>query len=299
MGGRAKEAIEGFRTLYNFGAAPDLVMLDLLEHAHAASVGKTLGPDALHLPSDQAARLTALGAAASAGTLSRVWSMLLKAHEEVRRAPDPSAAVEMALIRLCYAADLPGPEEALKRIAVGRTQRGSIAASGSSLRAAAPCAPRRGWRRNILRPPARASPPRRPRSRRRPAILRRRGEANRNQARSALESRRGPLRAAGGFQARPDHLRARRRRPANLHKRLSDRLKEWTGQPWRMVIEGGGGVETQYEKDKREDADFRAEASAHPLVLSMLEAFPGAEVISVRRVQPPPLPAETTRRARN
>ena len=105
--------------LYAFGAAPDLVMMDLLEHVHAASVAKTLGPDALHLPSDQAQRLTAIGANASAGTLSRLWSMLLKAHEEVRRAPDPAAAVEMALIRLAYAADLPGPEEALKRLQTG------------------------------------------------------------------------------------------------------------------------------------------------------------------------------------
>ncbi|MFX8106677.1 hypothetical protein ABTK92_20565, partial [Acinetobacter baumannii] len=81
--------LSAFRTLYGYGAAPDLVMLDLLEHAHAASVARTLGPDALHLPSDQTRRLTAIGATASAGTLARVWSMLLKAHEEVRRAPDP------------------------------------------------------------------------------------------------------------------------------------------------------------------------------------------------------------------
>ena len=45
--------------------------------------------------------------------------MLLKAHDEARRAPDPKAAVEMALIRLCYAADLPSPEEALKAIRDG------------------------------------------------------------------------------------------------------------------------------------------------------------------------------------
>ena len=87
-------------------------------------MAKTLGPEALHLPSDQAQRLTAVGATASAGTLSRLWSMLLKAHEEVRRAPDPFAAVEMALIRLCYAADLPGPEEALRRIQSGEISTG-------------------------------------------------------------------------------------------------------------------------------------------------------------------------------
>ena len=89
MRGEAGPAIEAFRTLYGFGADPTTVMLDLLEHCHGASVAKALGPDALALPKDQAARLAAIGAALSAGTLSRLWQMLLKAHDEVRRAPDP------------------------------------------------------------------------------------------------------------------------------------------------------------------------------------------------------------------
>ena len=129
--GKTAEALQAFRTLYNFGADPAVVMLDLLEHAHGAAVAKALGPDALTLPKDQAARLAAIGAALSAGTLSRLWQMLLKAYEEARRAPDPAAACEMALIRLCYAADLPGPEEALKAIQSGEglpsTPRGSSA----------------------------------------------------------------------------------------------------------------------------------------------------------------------------
>src|ERR1700742_1132544 len=119
--GKTAEALKAFRALYNFGADPAVVMLDLLEHAHGAAVAKALGPDALTLPKDQAARLAGIGAALSAGTLSRLWQMLLKAYEEARRAPDPAAACEMALIRLCYAADLPGPEEALKAIQSGDT----------------------------------------------------------------------------------------------------------------------------------------------------------------------------------
>src|ERR1700742_1903671 len=95
-------------------------MLDLMEHGHAAAVGKSIGPQALMLPKEQAARLATLGAAVSAGVLSRIWQMLLKAYEEVRRAPDPAAAVDMVLIRLAYAADLPGPEEALKRLQSGQ-----------------------------------------------------------------------------------------------------------------------------------------------------------------------------------
>ncbi len=106
---------------YAVGADPATVMLDLLEHAHGAMVAKTVGVDALTLPKDQAARLAALGANIPPATLSRVWQMLLKALEEVRRAPDPAAAVDMALIRLAYAADLPGPEEALRALRDGGT----------------------------------------------------------------------------------------------------------------------------------------------------------------------------------
>ena len=49
---------------------------------------------------------------------------------------DPQAAVEMALIRLCYAADLPGPEEALKALRdgtpVGAGPGGGVSTSGGS-----------------------------------------------------------------------------------------------------------------------------------------------------------------------
>jgi DNA polymerase-3 subunit gamma/tau len=58
--------------------------------------------------------------------------MLLKAHDETRRAPDPKAALEMALIRLCYVADLPGPEEALKALRDGAPVGGPAPSSGGS-----------------------------------------------------------------------------------------------------------------------------------------------------------------------
>jgi len=48
--GRVAEALVAFRALYNFGADPAVVMLDLLEHAHGAAVAKAIGPDALTLP---------------------------------------------------------------------------------------------------------------------------------------------------------------------------------------------------------------------------------------------------------
>jgi DNA polymerase-3 subunit gamma/tau len=286
MKGHAGEALAGFRTLYNFGAAPDLVMLDLLEHAHAASVAKTLGPDALHLPSDQAQRLTAVGATASAGTLSRVWSMLLKAHDEVRRAPDPFAAVEMALIRLCYAADLPGPEEALKRLQSGEAAAppppapgpgsdggGRVSAGGAGGAAA--------YGQPSLRPVAAVEAE---------TVLKSFDDVVR-----LIEARRDPLlkvdvdRFVRLVEFKPGQITFSPApgAPANLTQRLGARLKEWTGQPWRMVIEGGGGAETAHEREQREATAFRAEAEADPMVQALLTAFPGAEVIGVRqRMQP-------------
>jgi DNA polymerase-3 subunit gamma/tau len=51
-----------------------------------------------------------------------------------------------------------------------------------------------------------------------------------------------------------------------------------------MVIEGGGGAETQYERDRREAAAYRAKIEAHPTIKALLDAFPGAEITEVRHL---------------
>ena len=87
---------------------------------------------------------------------SRLWQMLLKGlRRGAPRARSRRAAVEMALIRLAYAADLPGPEEALKALQNGGDCRRRSGAAGVPPR-------RRGggggggasaWRRSRRRPP--------------------------------------------------------------------------------------------------------------------------------------------------
>lgn len=290
MQGRTQEALEGFRGLYAYGADPIVVMLDLLEHAHQASVAKMLGVGALHLPADQSARLAALGAAVSAGTLSRIWSMLLKAHEETRRAPDPVAAVEMALIRLCYAADLPGPEEALKTLRSGQTGSGppqsasqparggggetrAVASGGAGRSMAAPAAPVRN-----VRPAERGAAD--------TALQSFQDVVNLIEAKRDVVLKLDVDRFVRLVDYRPGQitLATAEGAPANLTQRLSGRLKEWTGRPWTMVIEGGGaGAETQYEREQREAQAFRTELERHPTVVALKETFPGAEIINIRR----------------
>ena len=82
--------------------------------------------------------------------------------------------------------------------------------------------------------------------------------------------------------------------PPNLAGRLVARLKEWTGQPWLVAAEGGGGAESAWERQKREERETRAEIEADPFVKSVMEAFPGAEVVGVRHITAPEVaPADT------
>ena len=287
MKGEAGPAIETFRTLYGYGADPGQLMIDLLEHAHGASVAKAVGPQALIMPKEQAARLAAIGAAVSAGTLSRVWQMLLRAHDEVRRAPDPAAAVDMALIRLAYAADLPGPEEALKRLQAGEPLGGSPPGPQGGGGGGGGAAAQSGGMgvtaqaRRLAPAPDAAEPA--PNLQSFADVI------------ALIEKKRDiALRLDVERYVRPVSFRpgAIEYEPApgapnNLAQRLVGRLKEWTGQPWLIAAHGGGGAESAWERQKREQKEVRAEIEQDPFVLSVMAAFPGAEIISIRNV---PLP---------
>jgi len=286
MRGEAGPAIETFRTLYGFGADPGQVMLDLLEHCHGASVARAVGPQALVLPKEQAGRLAAVGAAVSPGTLSRIWQMLLKAHEEVRRAPDAAAAVDMVLIRLAYAADLPGPEEALKRLQAGEPLGGGGGGGGGG-------APASGGGGTTAM--ARAVAPQ-PQAAAAPQITLARFE----DVLALIEQKRDiSLRLDVERFVRPISFRVGAIEfepapgaPNNLIQRLASRLREWTGQAWLVAAQGGGGAESLWERQKREEREALAQIEADPFVVAVMEAFPGAEIVGVRMLpQPEATPA--------
>ncbi|HWE47835.1 MAG TPA: DNA polymerase III subunit gamma/tau [Caulobacteraceae bacterium] len=289
MGGRTAEALEQFRTLYGFGADPVQIVSDLLEHAHGSTVAKTLGPDATRLPNDQAQRMAALGAAVSAGSLARVWQMLLKAYDEVRRAPDPAAAAEMAIVRIAYASDLPGPEEALKRLQSGAAPSGGAPSGGGG-----------GGGGTVAQFGARAQP-------RMVAAAQTHVLANPQSfdevmdliaAKRDISLKMDVDRFVRLVSFRPGAIEFEPapKAPADLIKRLAMRLREWTGRPWLIAAQGGGGGESQWEREQRAKAEVRAAIDQDPFVLDLKRAFPGAEIIGVtnRAVEAPPAPTAGT-----
>jgi DNA polymerase-3 subunit gamma/tau len=283
MRGEAGPAIETFRTLYGYGANPDQVMLDLLDHCHGASVAKAIGPQALVMPKDQAQRLAAVGAAVSAGTLSRLWQLTLRAYEEVRRAPDAAAAVDMALVRLAYAADLPGPEEALKRLQAGDAPGGGGGPSGGG-GGGGGGAVASGGGQTVAR--GMASPQAQPQSSTEPVA----SIATFEQMLALIDRKRDiSLKLDVERFVRPISFRpgAIEYEPApgappNLAQRLVGRLKEWTGERWLIAAQGGGGAESLWERQKREEREVRAQIEQDPFVLAVMKTFPGAEIIGIR-----------------
>jgi hypothetical protein len=211
-------AVGAFRHLYAL-ADPAQVVLDLMEHVHGRLRRQGGGPQALILPKDQTARLAArAGAAVSAPILARLWQMLLRAHDEVGRAPDPAAATDMALIRLSHAADLArsgggaeAPEER-REPRRRRSYRRRRRERGLPAARRAPCRPRPHCIRRHRRRPARV------RSLQTFEHLVALIEAERDIALKLDVERLRPARSASG----PGSWRSNRRAaaPANLAQRL-------------------------------------------------------------------------------
>jgi DNA polymerase-3 subunit gamma/tau len=129
--GDGKSALLEMRAQYADGADPAIVMRDLLDICHEVTRAKTLGDTAdFDAAPDQIARMKSLAETLTTGQLTRFWQLLMKAHGDVRLAPVPLAAAEMALLGLSVAGQLPPPELAAQLIEKLR-ESGNIEAGSS------------------------------------------------------------------------------------------------------------------------------------------------------------------------
>jgi DNA polymerase-3 subunit gamma/tau len=115
--GDGKGAITEMRAQYDDGADPAVIMRDLMDICHEVSRAKTLGDMAeFDAAPDQVERLAGLAEKLSMGQLTRLWQILTHSHTEVRLAPAPLAAAEMAMLKLAVAGQMPPPELAAQII---------------------------------------------------------------------------------------------------------------------------------------------------------------------------------------
>ncbi|HVL73761.1 MAG TPA: DNA polymerase III subunit gamma/tau, partial [Beijerinckiaceae bacterium] len=293
MRGDVPAAFSALRAQYDAGADPAVILSDLAAFTHLVTRLK-LVPDAAADPALSEAERTSGAEFArrlSVGALSRAWQMLLKAVPEVQTAPRALAAAEMALVRLCYAADLPSPEEALRALKDGAPL--SVAGPAPA-GPAAPLArdrpspgPSAGGPALAPRPQAEAAPG--PRLARFEDVVALAGERRDIGLKAALER---DVRLVRFEEGRIEFALAEGG-SRTLANDLTRALADWTGRRWVVALSSESGAPTLHERRRAAERDRREGAAGHPLVRAVLDSFPGAEIVDVReRPAEPELEAE-------
>ena len=294
--GDAAGALTELGTQYADGADPLAVLRDLAEVTHWVSVVK-ITPEAAEDPTigpDERARGIRMAEALPMRVLTRMWQMLLKALEEVSAAPNTMMAAEMAVIRLTHVADLPSPEELLRKLqdtpppaATGTgTQTGGGVGHASAPTAmahspaptatvSAPTAPGAGPVSALATDQALAHYP----SFDHVVELIR---ANRDV--KLLVEVETTLRLAAYQPGRIEFVPTDTA-PRDLAQRLGSALQRWTGNRWAVTLVNEGGAETIAEKRDAARLNLEAEARKHELVQAVIASFPDARIIDIRTAQ--------------
>ena len=282
--GAAAEVLDRFGELYGLGADPLALVQDLLEVCHAVSRLKVRpeAAGALGLAGELATVAQATAEAASLPVLARAWQMLLRGVDEVRIAPDGAAAAEMLLLRLACVSELPPPSE-LARLARGEAgPMPAQAVAGGGMRPVAAVLPK-------PQPVAAAPPEPQPATPATTAQPRSYRELVEMIARSGerliaafLYEQTRLLR----FEPGRIELRLGAAVPPDLPSRLGEVAGRLTGRRWIVAVGSGEGEPPLAEQADAARRRRIAELGHDPDFRSLLEAFPGAEIVDVREAAP-------------
>lgn len=113
--GQVDHAVELLRQQYSDGANPSTILQDLIGVTHLVAKTRII-PSSLDDPSlseEERTFAKKMAAAVSIAILSKIWQMMIKGISEMQIAPVQIDALEMILIRIAYAANLPTPAEIL------------------------------------------------------------------------------------------------------------------------------------------------------------------------------------------
>ncbi|MCJ2178073.1 DNA polymerase III subunit gamma/tau [Novosphingobium sp. 2580] len=257
LGGKGADLLELVAHQFALGVEPIAMMRGLMELAHRIAVAQVSG--AADAPSaEEREAIEAWAKGLRAGQLHRLWQLLLKGHDEVRSAPDPLVAAQMALLRIMHASDMPDPGSLVKKLeelaarapAAAPAAEGGVPASGGPAATAA-VAPR--WEALVDDVEHYGQPVA--------------ANVMRMQVR-VVELAPGQLR-----YTQPPGFRE------DISGQLRNALQDATGERWQVERVNAEGAPTLVEQaEAMKNADTQAVRSS-PLVEATLAAFPGAELI--------------------
>ncbi len=296
MSGSIADALRMLEEQYNGGADPAQVVQELAEFTHLVTRIK-VAPDTASstaLTPEESRRGQGAAERLSLPVLSRAWQILSKGVDELRGSQMPLAAADMVLVRLTHAAELPTPDEALRRLGFGPAQAASAISSptpasrGPALQAAPRSSGSSAQVARATAAPAPRAPPASdslaaPASKNLeipdfPALVALAAEKRDMLLKIALESQVRLVRFEPGrveFELAPSGS-------ASLAQTLMQRLQLWTGERWMVSVVKAGGQPTLAEQRDEKERERRSGLEADPVIASVLAHFPGAQIIAVR-----------------
>jgi DNA polymerase-3 subunit gamma/tau len=270
LNGEIAPALDTLQALHQSGADPMALLDDLLDGVHLITRLK-IKPDLSKDPT-LSPRLrdvaTQMAPVMQISHLSRVWQMLLKAVPEVAQASQPIQALEMALIRICFAATLPPLEDLAKR-GPGTDTNAQGATVSTPSPAPAPAAQMRVVSHNRAAAPApRVEAVAAPQAATMPI-------ADMRALVALCEEKNEPMLAADLYantqlvklQQGQIELVLAKGVSKDFVGSLGKKLNEWTGQRWVVAVATGGGqpslhAQDMAQKNSRIDAAYDDKAIA-------------------------------------
>ena len=297
MRGQADKALQELSGQYADGADPLAILRDLAEITHWISVIK-ISPQTVDDPTvspDERERGKAAASDLPMRAMTRMWQMLLKAIEEVSSAPNAMMAAEMAIIRLTHVADLPSPEELIKKIQNDPNPPVSVSNGPSIANNSENKVPQQkniqvstnpsgtklsneGAIGVVVSRPQEEDP-----------LLQ---YSEFNQVLELIRSHRDMkllydvetyVRVVKYLPGRLE-FEPTKESPKDLAQRLGQKLQDWTKSRWAITLVNEGGGATIAEQKLEAKDDLHAKVSSHPLVKATLLAFPNSEIRNVNSI---------------
>lgn len=288
--GKAAEAVQDVRELYQRGGDPVQLLSDLLSLTHfitRISLAEALAQD-VHYSDIEQQRAKSLATKLDMAALTRAWQMLLKGLQEVKIAPQPLAAAEMILIRLAYASTLPSPDELIRKLEKGEALPAAAPRPASSSAPSSAPVARSGNLALATRPAEVAPAPAIAPATQPLAVVESFLDAvalfNKHREALLYSQLKNDVRLVrftqGRIEVRPvGHVNA------DFAARISRHLTDWTQDKWLLTFSDEVGEPTLREQEMAAEKQRFAYAEAHPAIDAVRQAFGDIEILKIETTE--------------
>ena len=283
MKGDMPSVIKTVQKQYNLGTDPLTLTTDLMDLTHWLTQIK-ITPDILNddiLSDHEKEAGKKLADNLSVSTLSRTWQMLLKGFSEVKFSESPIKALEMLLIRIAYASDLPTPLELAVQIKNGQITQVPMAEKKTEKLITQPTTT---VQKEIQNPTPDANNVSDVRINALQDIVKLAQDKGQRLLAFNISSYVHPISVSFGKL----HFSMPENAPKTLFQEIRKFLSENTGTDWEVVLsaEQQGG-QTLKEQDKEKQQRIKDKLSETPIVSAILKTFPGSGVDTFRMMETP------------